>query len=241
MISLFLSELKVSLRTPSVLFWDFFFPLALYFVFGAVYGSAYIVFLLPGLIGITMVSLSLFKSAIAFVSNRQNGLFRMLFSAGIGKMEYFAAHFLVNFLLASVLFLVLIGLGRFQYDVTPSGGPFYAFVFVLSGCVIFYALGFLIGSLSANLESAVGAANFLFFGMLFLSGTYFPTNYLPPFLKSVSFALPLTHFLKIFRAWWSGLPLDAAEYAISLGIIAVWLVASIYFGTRKLRWEVPAN
>ncbi len=241
MTHLFLSELKVSLRTPSVLFWDFLFPLALYFVFGAVYGSAYIIFLLPGLVGITMVSLSLFKSAIAFASNRQNGLFRMLFSAGISRAEYFLAHFLVNLMLASLLFVVLIGLGRLQYGVTPSGSPFFAFVFVVAGCIIFYALGFLIGSLSTNLESAVGAANFLFFGMLFLSGTYFPTNYLPPFLKSVSFVLPLTHFLKIFRAWWSGLPLGVAEVATSLGVIVAWLVASIYFGARKLRWEVPAG
>jgi ABC-2 type transport system permease protein len=70
---------------------------------------------------------------------------------------------------------------------------------------------------------------------MFLSGIFFPLESLPGFLKVVAAALPLTYLGDALRqVMVGGTPF--VPVALSVGVLAVWLVACFGLSARFFRW-----
>lgn len=54
-------------------------------------------------------------------------------------------------------------------------------------------------SLYSNPEGGRGVLSFVFFIMLFLSGAFYPIEFIPSVIRPISYALPLTHLTFFLR------------------------------------------
>lgn len=68
-----------------------------------------------------------------------------------------------------------------------------AFPVLVAGTLAFLAVGLLVGAVSKTEEAASALANFIVLPMAFLSGTFFDIRAAPPWMQTLSQAMPLRH------------------------------------------------
>jgi ABC-2 type transport system permease protein len=107
---------------------------------------------------------------------------------------------------------------------------------VAVGSLAMLALGFVVGSFAKDANVAQAAYFLISFPMMFLSGSYFPTDSAPAFLTPVINALPLTYLNDALRQVIN----NGANFAVvqsDLLVLAAWLVVATMFSARAFRWS----
>lgn len=101
--------------------------------------------------------------------------------------------------------------------------------------IVFLNIGFIVGAFAKNVRAADGMANAIAMPMMFLSGTFFPTDSLPPIMSSAVEYLPLSPLLDAMR----GVALEADSlwaYRSDLAILALWIVISSLVAIKVFRF-----
>nr|HQU74860.1 ABC transporter permease [Calditrichia bacterium] len=145
--------------------------------------QGYMNFLVPGLIGFSLMSTCLFSIGVVVVSYREKGKLRRLAVTPLPKIIFIGGQILNRYLVVLLQAILLIGIAVLIFEVRVVGSFFNLFVTISTGMFAFIALGYAVASVSKTPETASGIANVLFLPMTFFSGVYFSTEGLPAFLK----------------------------------------------------------
>lgn len=198
--------------------------------------TGYIDFLVPGLIGFSLMSTCLFTIGVVVVSYREKGKLRRLSVTPLPKTIFIGGQIINRYIIVLVQALLLIGISYFVFNVQMVGNIF-ALLFALTiGMLAFISLGYSIASVAKTTESASGIANVLFFPMMFLSGVYFSVEGLPKFLQPLIEFLPLTHLVRAVRSIFNN-GAQLTEVLPQMGILSIWMIACFVFSVKKFRWE----
>ena len=198
--------------------------------------TGYIDFLVPGLIGFSLMSTCLFTIGVVVVSYREKGKLRRLAVTPLPKAIFIGGQIVNRYIIVLVQALLLIGIAYFVFNVQMVGNIF-ALLFALTiGMLAFISLGYSIASVAKTTESASGIANVLFFPMMFLSGVYFSVEGLPKFLQPLIEFLPLTHLVRAVRSIFNN-GAQLVEVLPQMGILSIWMIACFAFSVKKFRWE----
>jgi len=195
----------------------------------------YIDFLVPGIVGMTVMQLGLFSVAFGFVQLKRTGALRRLFATPTSPVYFLGAQVASRLIIASFQVAILFGVGIW-FGLQMFGDYASLAVIVLLGSVIFLAVGFAIAGWAKNEDQAAPVANLVSLPMMFLSGVFFPRDAMPDFLASVTGYMPLTYVNEALRA----IVNDGAGLA-SLGPqllgMGVWAVITFVLAVRLFRWE----
>lgn len=196
----------------------------------------YIDFLLPGVIGMSVVSTGLFSIGMVVVAYREKGKLRRLSVTPLPKYIFIAGQIVNRYfiILLQAALLTVIGMLVFKVRIFGSLPDFVAALTV--GVLAFIALGFLIASIAKTTETASGIANTLFLPMMFLSGVYFPVDGVPKFIKPIIEILPLTHLVRAIRSIFNN-GLSFFEVLPEMGILAAWMVVCFGVSIKLFKWE----
>ena len=196
----------------------------------------YIDYLVPGVIGMSLVSTCLFSIGVVVVSYREKGKLRRLSVTPLPKVIFIAGQIFNRYFIVLLQAFLLIGLGMLVFNVHMEGDMLSFLLLLTVGLLAFIALGFLIASVANTTQTASGIANVIFIPMMFLSGVYFSVDGLPKFLKPLVEFLPLTHLVRAIRAIFNnGVPLTSV--LPEMGILAAWMVVCFALSVRLFRWE----
>jgi ABC-2 type transport system permease protein len=122
------------------------------------------------------------------------------------------------------------------FGATIHGNVVWLFVLALIGNLIFLGIGFSIAGRARNADAADGMANAIALPMLFLSGTFFPTDTLPELMQAVVAFLPLTPLLEAMRiVAIEGDPITAASSELLL--LGAWVLVSFAIASRLFRFQ----
>jgi ABC-type multidrug transport system permease subunit len=199
-------------------------------------GSRYIDWLIPGLVGMGIMTNGMWAIAFGIVQARIRKLLKRMVAGPMRKW-----HFLLSQVLARLLFLApevaaplvfaALALGM------PVNGSIAAIVTVsLIGALSFGALGLLLGSRPRTLEGISGLMNLAMLPMWILSGVFFSSANFPDAIQPVVQALPLTALIDALRA----IVLDGASLAAvrqELMQLAVWGVIPFAIALRVFSWR----
>ncbi|MFI5417990.1 MAG: ABC transporter permease [Candidatus Lutacidiplasmatales archaeon] len=154
----------------------------------------YIDYLVPGLIGFSILTSPMFAMVDITSTYRKEGLFRQLSLTPLTKGEWLASKIGWYVLLTFVSAALMVGIGEaaFGAHVTLTLG---LVPFLVLGPFLFVSLGMLAGSVAKSPESAAVIGNIVSFPMMFLSGTFFPVSGFSPPLQTVAHALPLFYVI----------------------------------------------
>ena len=154
----------------------------------------YIDFLIPGLIGFTILTSPMFSMVDITSSYRKEGIFRQLSLTPLSRAEWLTSRVLWYVLLTFVSAGIMIGTGVYGFG-AHVGVTLAMLPFLFAGPFLFVSLGMFAGSVTKTPESAALIGNIITFPMMFLSGTFFPVSSFPPALQAVAHVLPLYYVI----------------------------------------------
>jgi ABC-2 type transport system permease protein len=194
-------------------------------------------FLTPGLLGwaITMGAAS--AAAFTLATWRRRRILRRLWLAPIRPGTVIAARVAVSLLLSlsqMAIFLIVAVMPAFGLKLT--GHWWLALPLVVCGTLAFMSLGLLIGAWVRTEEAANSVLQFVILPMAFLSGSFFPTEVMPGWLRVIANGLPLTHLneammdvLSRGAGWGAALP--------TMGGLLVFTALASAVAARLFRWD----
>jgi ABC-2 type transport system permease protein len=156
--------------------------------------NKYIDFLVPGLIGFSILISPMFSLVNISSEYKRVKLFKQLSLTPLTKMEWLASKVIWYVLLSSASFLLMtaVGVVFFGAHITLS---LWLIPFLILGPTFFASLGMLVGTISKNTETASVVGNVITFPMMFLSGTFFPIALMPTYLQTLAHVLPLFYII----------------------------------------------
>lgn len=201
-------------------------------------GARYIDFLIPGLIGMNLMSGSMWGIGWVIVNMRVRKLLKRLLATPVKPRDLLLAQAIGR--LASLPLEVgsILVFARLAFGVTVAGNLLALGLVSLVGALAFAGLAILVASRAQNTETVSGLMNLVMLPMFVLSGVFFSSAHFPERLQPLVAALPLTALNDGLRAIAiDGAHLGAAAVARPLGILAVWGVVSFVVGLRIFRWS----
>ncbi len=157
--------------------------------------TKYIDFLIPGLIGFSILTSPMFSLVNISSEYKKTKLFKQLSLTPLTKIEWLTSKVMWYIVLTIAGFLLMVGVGVFAFGahVTLSLG---LIPFLVLGPMLFAALGMLVGTVTKSPETAGVIGNIVTFPMMFLSGTFFPISTMPQYLQTTAHVLPLFYIIE---------------------------------------------
>jgi len=190
--------------------------------------GSYLQFMLPGVIGMTVLFSSIF-STISVVWDREFGFLREMLVSPVSRLTIVAGNLLAGTSLslfqgAALLFVApFIGLSMSITDM--------AVMVFLIALVSFSltAFGLFIAARLTSLEGFNVIMNFIVLPMFFLSGALYPVENLPPVLRHLTLVNPLSYGVDSFKHIMLSRQTGAlrAEFPLSLDIIIIGIFALV--------------
>jgi ABC-2 type transport system permease protein len=195
----------------------------------------YIDFLVPGIVGMTVMQLGLFGVAFGLVQLKRTGALRRLFATPTSPAYFLSAQILSRLMIGIVQVAILFAVG-IGFGLQMFGDYATLLVIVLFGSAIFLAVGFAIAGWAKNEDQAAPVANLVSLPMMFLSGVFFPREAMPEFLRGITQYMPLTYINEALRSVVNdGAALTSlAPQMLGMG---VWLVITFVIAIRLFSWE----
>jgi len=237
---MWLREMKRFLRSKSrvigSLMVPFFFLIFMGFGFksnfdlpGMPQGTSYINFLVPGIIGMTMLFTSTF-AGISVLWDKEFGFLKEIMVAPVRRSAVVLGRIaggVTTSLIQGILILIISLFMGFQ--VMSFFGLLLAFLFMLLISVGFIGFGIAIASKMRDIHGFSLIMQFIVFPIFILSGTFFPLANLPRWLVPISYIDPLTYGVDGLRASLIGF----SQFPASLDLILLFIFDffMVIFGT----------
>ncbi len=199
-------------------------------------GSRYIDFLLPGLLGLNLLSTSVWGIGYSIVNARIKKTLKLMTATPMKRSDFLFAQMLSRFVLLALEAAIIVAFGMLVFHV-PLRGSLAALVLLCVFCgVSFGGLGLLCGSRVQTLEGVNGLINLILVPMWLFSGVFFSPERFPKALQAPIQALPLTAANEALRA----VMLEGRSLAAlpsQLAILAVWGIVSYVIALKIFRWQ----
>jgi ABC-type multidrug transport system permease subunit len=199
-------------------------------------GSRYIDFLIPGLLGMNLMSTGMWSVAFNIVDKRSKKMLKRLVATPMRRSDFLLAQILgrMVFLVAEVA--ALVGFAHFVFGVPVRGSLLTLGGLCLLGGMVFAGLGLAAAARPKTVEGASGIMNLVMLPMWICSGVFFSTARFPDAVQPLIQILPLTALNDALRA----VMLDGASLLAIAGevlIVSVWGAVGFAIALTSFRWS----
>jgi ABC-2 type transport system permease protein len=199
-------------------------------------GARYIDWLIPGLIGLNLLSTGLWGVGFTIVTMRRDRLLKRFMATPMRRTEFLGSFFFGRILFLAAELVVILAFAWIVFGVEVRGSLAALVTVAVVGAFSFTALGLLIASRATTTEGVSGLMNAASFPMWVVSGVFFSYHAFPEAFHPFIRALPLTAFNDATRAIMNdGLPLLATLGP--LAVLVAWGVASFLLALAIFRWQ----
>jgi ABC-2 type transport system permease protein len=197
----------------------------------------YVDFLVPGMIGLSIMQTGLFGVVFTFVQWKQRGILRRLMATPMRVRDFFFSQLVTRLTTVALQIGVLLVVGILLFRFHFEGNLLYLLIVGIVGGGVFLAMGLAISGASKSEETAAPIANLVSLPLMFLSGVFFPRSSMPGWLQTITQFSPLTYVSDALRS----ISIDGASlWAVRSDLlgIGIWLLIAVVIATRLFKWEV---
>lgn len=200
---------------------------------------AMIDFILPGMLGFSLLSAAVFGVAFLFFSLRQQLVLKRFYATPISKKYIILGEGLARVLFQLITAVVIIVIGKYAFHFTlVHGWITFIEMLILSlfGLIVFMGFGFIISSTARSESTIPPFANLFTLPQFLLGGTFFSTEAFPAWLQKICEVLPLKQLNDAMR----NIAFEGAhltDCGKQLGILALWGIAVYAVAIRVFKWE----
>jgi ABC-2 type transport system permease protein len=199
-------------------------------------GSRYIDFLMPGLVGMNLMSTGMWGMGFAIVNSRMRKLLKRLVATPMRKSHYILSFFLGRLIWLIIEVVLLVAFGWIVFGVRVNGSIAVLTLLCFIGGYAFSGIGLLLSSRVKTIEAISGMMNLVMMPMWICSGVFFSYERFPDAVKPLIRALPLTALNDALRAVINDAA-GAAQIAQQLAILAAWGIVGFFVGIRIFKWQ----
>lgn len=196
-------------------------------------------FILPGMLGFSLLSSGVFGVAFMFFSLRNTLVLKRFFATPISRTYIVLGEGLARVIFHMLTAIIIILAGRFIFGFTLVNGLQTLLEMLLLsfiGLVVFMGFGFIVSGVAKNESTIPPIANLITLPQFLVGGTFFSVEVFPKWLQPISNALPLTHLNTAMRAIaFEGQSLW--EVKNEIGILLLWGVIVYAVAIKVFKWE----
>ncbi|HUE17260.1 MAG TPA: ABC transporter permease [Planctomycetaceae bacterium] len=199
-------------------------------------GGRYVDFLVPGLLGMSLMAGGLWGVGFVTVDMRIRKLVKRFLATPMKKRDFLAATMVSRMLFMIPEVLVLLVFARYGFGVMYYGSLWSLVFLIVLGATMFSGIGLLVASRAKTIEAVSGLMNLVMLPMWMLSGIFFTSDRFPAAVQPAIKILPLTPLIDALRSVMlegSSLSSQAARIAI----MAAWGILSFAFALKLFRWQ----
>jgi ABC-2 type transport system permease protein len=194
-------------------------------------------FVTPGLLGWAIATGATFGAALTLVNWRQKRILRRLRLSPVSTASVIGARVGTSIGIAFLQTAIFIGVALIPYfGLKLSSYWWMSIPIVLVGTLAFLSIGLLAGAWARTPEAANGIAQLIVLPMAFLSGSFFPLDGAPAWLRTISEIFPLRHMNQAM--------LDVmvrgkgpASVLPEIGILVGFAIVVSLVAIRLFRWD----
>ena len=199
-------------------------------------GSRYIDFLVPGLVGMGIMSNAVWGLGFAIVDSRRRKLMKRIVATPMRRVDYLLSFQLFRMLLLVFEVGVPVGFGALVFGVPLRGSFLEMAAILVLGSLAFSALGLLIAARAKTIEAVSGIMNVVMVPMWIVSGVFFSSERFPDVVQPLIKILPLTALVDALRAnMLQGMRLT--EMGLQMGALAGCLLVCFGLAMKLFRWR----
>jgi ABC-2 type transport system permease protein len=238
-------EIKIFLREPLGAFGSILIPVLIFLVVGRVMASgrspsslAESNFIQTGLpvLASVLIAVNAVLSLVTIISiYREGGILKRLRATPLRPQTILSAHVIVKLLLTAATLALLVLAGKRYYPVGVHAPLFSFTIALLISTWSILSIGFLIASIVPTARFAQPIGGFIMYPMLGICGLFVPVALMPPILRSVAKAVPLTYAVSLMEGIWKG-----EAWAAHLGDVAALVLVFVVctaLSAKVFRWE----
>lgn len=227
-------QVKTYLGNRSAIFVSMIFPVMMIFIFGSIMPPDYLRTVIPGLIGFSILTDSLFSVTAMVSKYRLMKIFNQLSLTPLRKSDFLISVFIWHLIIAAASFFIIILIGHFAFSAVIRLDAL-IIPYIIFAALLFVSMGILIGVVAKTSESASVISNAVGFPMMVLTGTFFPVSLLPAYLQEAVKVLPLYYFVQgMGNVMGTG---SSPEGLLYLGILVILSAAFFMAAIYLFRWR----
>ena len=214
---------------------------SLYFiVFGSVIGGyvenidgiSYGSYIVPGLLMLTLLTQSISNTSFGIFFPKFNGTIYEILAAPISTFEIVLAFVGAGATKTLIVGAVIFVTSTFFVDVYVEK-PFLMIMLLILVAFTFALFGFLIGLMSSNFEQMSVVPTLVVTPMVFLGGSLYSLDMLPPFWQAVTYFNPVVYLINGLRFSFYGV--SDFNIWISVGLMILFLIICVTVVTVLLK------
>jgi ABC-2 type transport system permease protein len=188
----------------------------------------YIRFLVPGILGMTL----LFSSTMQGMSvlwDKEFGFLKEILVAPVSRTSIVLGRIAGGITTSMIQSLLILSLSLFfGFRTKSAAGIFLALVFMLLIGFTFIGLGLIFASRMKDMQGFSIVMNFIVFPLFFLSGALYPLGNLPAFVRALSYIDPLTFGIDGLR--WALIGVSTLPPALDAAVLAAFSLLMVSLG-----------
>lgn len=243
-------DLTAFRRDPASVFFTAVLPVIFLSVLVAVFGGERLegrgvrlsTYYVPGILALAVVSGTFVNLAMAITTLREDGVLKRLRGTPLPPWVLIAGRVVSALALTAVVTVVLLLVGRLGYGVSLPGRTLPGFVLaLLVGTAAFSCLGIALTGVIPSTSAASAITNAIVLPLYFVSGTFFPSESIPPFLTAVADVFPIKHLAAALFTSFDPATTGTGVATGDLAVVAVWGLVGAVVATRTFRWAPRAR
>jgi ABC-2 type transport system permease protein len=197
-------------------------------------------FVLPGMLGFSILFSTLFGISFTFFQFRQQLILKRFYATPVSRMNILLGIGISRLVFQLINVVMLIGLGYFfmHFTLVHGLGTFIEMTLLtIYMLLLLLGVGLIFSSIVKTDTSIPLFINLFAFPQMLLSGTFFSIEVFPAWLQTICrYGLPLTQYNDAMRKIsFTGLHLwDCWK---ELGILAIWIVIIYAVAIKVFKWE----
>ena len=199
-------------------------------------GSRYIDWVIPGLIGMGIMTNGMWGIAFGIVQARMRKMLKRMVASPMRRSDYLLAQLFARLIFLAPEVLVPLLFGVVAFGMPVNGSALAILIVTLTGALSFGAIGLLLATRARTIEAISGLMNLVMLPMWIVSGVFFSSQNFPAALQPLIHAVPLTALNDALRA----VILDGASLAgvrNQLLLLAGWGLVPFVVSLRVFSWR----
>ncbi|MEI6729106.1 MAG: ABC transporter permease [bacterium] len=201
--------------------------------------SRYIDFVLPGILGYSVMSAAIFGVAFSFVSLRKENVLKRIFAGPTRVAPFILGQSFSRMIYIFLQNIALITVAIVAFNFSPRNNwssLWQILVMIVIGLIVFLGFGYVVAGTADSEESVSPLANLVVIPQFILAGTFFPISALPDWLGKITSFLPLYYFNEAVRLISiDGLNLWDLKVALPVAGLMAWGVVIYYTASKVFR------
>jgi ABC-2 type transport system permease protein len=200
-------------------------------------GVPYTVFLIPGLIMMSVLQNAFANSSSSLIQSKVMGNIIFVLLTPLSYIEFFAA-----FLAASIIRGLCVGFSIYLVSICfidlPLNHPWIILAFAIFGSGMLGAFGIIAGLWAEKFDQMAAFQNFVIMPLSFLSGVFYSIHSLPPIWQTVSHFNPFFYMIDGFRFGFFGMSDISPWFSLSVVIASFVLLSVVTIGMLKAGYKL---